>query len=81
MKNTMQPKFYFSAYPLKVIGTTAGTDLKVNKPTPEGYVNHLRILPTIDKAATKKMETAIIPYTDSVFIAEHHHIDWFNNYE
>ncbi|HEY9364045.1 MAG TPA: hypothetical protein VIQ00_12325 [Chitinophagaceae bacterium] len=81
MENNTQPRFYFSAYPLKVIGTTASTDLIVNKPKPEAFVNHLRILPTIDKAATKKIEAAIIPYTDSVFNAEHHHIDWYNNYE
>lgn len=79
MKSNTLLNYYFSAYSLKVIGTDTNSELKVNKPKSELYVNHLRVLPNPDNSIIKKTGNQIMPDSDSILYTDD--LNFFNNYE
>lgn len=78
MNNNTQPKFYFSAYPLKFTGETAETSLKVSKPINSDGV--LKILP-VSNSRSKKFTINALPETNVIQNMENHDVGWYNNYE
>lgn len=74
MKNT-ELEFYFSAYPLKVTGTSAETNLRVSKPKTEDGI--LKILPVAN--SNKNFTVTVLP--DTIKDMEKHDLGWYNNYE
>ena len=75
MKNNLQPEFYFSAYPLSVIGGTSQSQLKISK-MPGGV--SLKVLPTQESEGKKNKQQENQINIDAI---QNFEVDWFNNYE